>query len=334
MKKKLLLFLFVTICFSGISQNNYLDFDGVNDNVNVASSGNLLSGSSAITLSCKVYPKNLNPSFPTFSGFAGYRNESNFDFYIVQLSATQIEARFRNSSGTAYTVVYNGLVVNQWNHFFLVYNGSTLKIYKGAVEVASGAASGSVPASNTSTFKIGNVIFSTFNFYHKGYIDEVSLWNKALSPTEISAIITNNGEIASPDSEANLKVYYKFNQGIAYGANPGLTTLIDEKGAFDGTLSNFALSGNTSNWGSQDPLSTGSFDANTFVTYPNPASSQITFKSKTEINDIKISDLAGRKVLHFKASGLTSETLEISFLKQGIYFATINGSTTLKFSKR
>ncbi len=333
MKKQLLSLLFLTFTLNGFSQNNYLDFDGVNDNVNVANSGNLLSGSSAITMSCKVYPKNATPSFPAFNGFAGYRNESNFDFYLIQLTATQVEARFRNASGTAFTAVYNGLVLNQWNHLFLVYNGSTLKIYSGVTEVASVAASGTVPASNSSTFKIGNIQYSTFNFYHKGFIDEVSLWNKALTATEIAAIISNEGEINEPDAETNLKVYYKFNQGNPYGANPGLTTLIDEMGLQDGTLNNFALSGNISNWGSENLSSTNFNKATTFI-YPNPVLNSLQIKNDMDITDIQILDLRGRKILSQKLSGTNTTTVDVSHLSAGIYLAQVNRSQFIKFVKQ
>lgn len=125
MKKKILSLLFFVLISNGFSQNNYLDFDGVNDHVNVVGSDNLLANSASISMSCKIFPKNATPSFPAFNGFAGYRNESNFDFYLIQLTVTQVEARFRNSSGTDFTAVYNGLVLNQWNHLFLVYNGSS-----------------------------------------------------------------------------------------------------------------------------------------------------------------------------------------------------------------
>lgn len=333
MKKKLLSLLFLVLTSIGFSQNNYLDFDGINDFVNVANSGNLLSNSTAITMSCKVFPKNATPSFPSFNGFAGYRNESNFDFYLIQLTATQVEARFRNSSGTAFTALYNGLVLNQWNHLFLVYNGSTLKIYSGASEVASVAASGTVPASNSSTFKIGNVIFSTYNFYHKGYIDEVSLWNKALTASEIATIINNDGEINEPDAETNLKVYYKFNQGNAYGANSGLTTLIDEQGLQNGTLTNFALTGNTSNWGSED-LASNSFSKATAIIYPNPVLNSLQLTNYTEITDIEIVDIRGRKVLSQKVSGASTVNLDVSHLSAGIYLAQVNGNQFIKFIKQ
>ena len=333
MKQKLLFLLVFTFCNTCFSQNNYLDFDGVNDNVTVSGSENVLANATAITMSCKIYPKSTTSGFPNFNGFAGYRNETNFDFYLIQLSSSQVEARFRNSSGTAFTITYNGLVLNQWSHFFLVYNGSTLKLYNGTTEVGSVAASGAVPASNAATLKIGLVQFQTYNWYHNGYIDEVSLWNKGLSPAEISTIVANSGEIANPSAETNLKLYYKFNQGIPYGSNPGLTSLIDEKATANGTLANFALTGNSSNWGSAT-LTATSFDENKSVVYPNPTSSILNFSGISEIQNIKIIDLYGRIILDKNLEATQEPNIDVNQLQSGTYIAIINNDLKVKFLKK
>lgn len=331
MNKKLLVLLLTFTAYSGFSQNNYIDFDGVNDNISIADSGNLLASSSSISMSCKVFPKNANPSFPAFNGFAGYRNDSNFDFYIIQLSSTEVEARFRNSSGTEYTLTYSGLVLNQWNHFFLVYDGSYLSLFSGSDEVASIEASGSTPASNSSNFNIGNVKFSSYNFYHDGYIDEVSLWSKALSVTEIDNIIINNGEISSPTTQNNLEVYYKFDQGVAYGNNSGLTTLNDEMGSLNGTLNNFGLNGPTSNWGSEETMSTQNLNNSNFHLYPNPVSNTLNFSGLSEKINLQIVDIYGRTILSKKATD--PKSIDLSGISKGIYFAIVDDNQPLKFIK-
>lgn len=333
MTKKLLLILTIVSFNFAISQNNYLDFDGTNDNIEVTNSGNIVANATAITLSCKVYPKTTSSGFPLFDGFAGYRNETNFDFYIVQLSTSQVEARFRNSSGAAFTIAYNGLVLNQWNHFFLVYNGAALKLYSGTTEVGSIAASGSVPATNTFNLQIGLIKFQSYNWYHNGYIDEVSLWNKELLPTEISTIISNNGEIANPAAETNLKLYYKFNQGIPYGNNTGLTTLTDEKATANGTLFNFALTGNFSNWGSQI-LNNTAFTTYKNYAFPNPTSSILNFSGILNISTIKIIDFSGRIVQVNQFNSTQDSSIDVSLLKSGLYIAIINNDITIKFIKK
>lgn len=333
MTKKLLLLLIVMSFNFGFSQNNYLDFDGIDDNVTITNSGNTLAGATAISLSCKVFPKSTTTGFPNFNGIAGYRNESTFDFYLIQLSTTEIEARFRNSSGAAYTLSYTGLVPNQWNHLFLVFDGTMLKLYSGNTLVNSMAASGSVPTSNTSTFKIGIVQFQAYNWTHNGYIDEVSLWNKGLSAAEIGTIMTNNGEIANPSGETNLKLYYKFNQGVPYGNNTGLTTLIDEKATLNGTLNNFTLNGSTSNWGSQN-LNTNSFSISNNYIYPNPTSNMLNFSGFSEISNIKIIDLSGRTVINITMDSTQEPKIDVSQLTSGMYIAVLNETQKLKFTKK
>lgn len=329
-KKLLLALVMANITYA---QNNYLDFDGTNDNVTVANSGNMLAGATAITMSCKVYPKSTTTGFPLFDGFAGYRNETNFDFYLIQLSSTQLEARFRNSAGTAYSITYNGLTLNQWTQFFLVYDGSTLRLYSGATQVGSTPASGTVPASNTSTFKVGLVQFQTYNWYHNGYIDEVSLWNKGLSAAEIAAIMGNNGDIANPMAETNLKLYYKFNQGVPYGTNTGLTSVTDEMGVNTGTLNNFALVGNTSNWGSQQ-LGNDNWQTQAATIFPNPAADVLHFSGFDAIHSIALFDLSGRLVLEKAVSDTNGPSINVSSLQSGLYVAVINNSHPIKFLKK
>lgn len=333
MIKKLLFSALVLASFHGFAQDNYLDFDGIDDFVDVAGSENILANKNTITLSCKVYPKDTNPGFPAFNGIAGYRNESNFDFYLIQLSATTIEARFRNSAGTQYTILYDGLVLNQWNHLFFVYDGAKINLYSGNTLTNTLAASGSAPANNNSTLKIGLVQFQSYDWFHTGYIDEVSLWNKALNASDIAAIMANGSEeIANPNFENNLLLYYKFNQGVAYGTNTGLSTLNDENFAYDGQLNNFALTGNSSNWGGI-PLSTATFANQQFNVFPNPASATLAVQGKTAISSVRIFDIAGRLMQSQSADFTNRATVEIANLAGGVYFAEINGQSRIRFVK-
>lgn len=331
MTKKLLLFIAALVLNSVAAQNNYLDFDGIDDVVQTTNAtATVLANGSALTLSCKVYPTRVSSGFPDFNGFCGYRNESDFDFYLIQLSSTDVEARFRNSAGVAYTITYTGLTLNQWSQFFLVYNGSTLKLYNGTTEVGSVPAFGTVPSAPTGTLEIGRIVYQAFNWYHKGYIDEVSVWNKALQPADMSAIVSNAGEIATPASEANLKLYYKFNQGVAYGDNAGIMTLTDTMGAANGLLSGFALTGSSSNWGGQ-PLSNAQFDENHLAVFPNPAHDFISVGGVPELTSVEIYDTAGRNV--GKQIFEPGSVIDISKLSSGIYLLVLNHTNRMKFIK-
>ena len=60
----------------------------------------------------------------------------------------------------------------------------------------------------------------------------------------IETIYKTNNKITT----IRLMYYYKMNQGVANVNNTGITTLIDSKATANGTLFNFALTGNISNF--------------------------------------------------------------------------------------
>ena len=238
----LLCFILITISPS-FAQNNCFDFDGANDFINIPSASGLISGSSAISMSCWVYPTDPIGGWPNFDGFLGFRNESNADFYILQLNPTTVEGRFRNSSGTTYTLTQTGLINNTWQHFVLTYDGSNLTIYLNGVAGSSVPASGMITNSMVDFF-IGKLEFGATNFSLDGKIDEVGLWDKALSAIEINCMYAYG---INP-TDANLQLYYDFDHGIAGGTNTGITTLVDRMGNINGQVTGAALTGSFSNW--------------------------------------------------------------------------------------
>ena len=80
--------------------------------------------------------------------------------------------------------------------------------------------------------------------FTNGSLDEVRIWTRALEQSEIAANM--NYEVSSG---TGLLASYHFNQGIAGRSNSGITSLSDAtSNSFTGTLQNFALNGQTSNW--------------------------------------------------------------------------------------
>ena len=76
------------------------------------------------------------------------------------------------------------LPTNTWTHLSVTYNGSTLTLYRNGVAVATSTVSGTL-SPTTGTLQIGA---SQFGEYFKGLIDEVRIYNRALSATEIQTI--------------------------------------------------------------------------------------------------------------------------------------------------
>jgi hypothetical protein len=245
MKTKLLssLLLALMLSYSAFSQQNALDFDNTNDYVNVPAASALIAGSNQISLTMWVNPVNTSFTYPDYDGFGGFRNNTDADFYIIQLNSTGLEARFRSASGTAFDITTNTIQSGVWQHFVLTYDGDMFKLYQNGAFVSSIPANG-VITNQTIDLMMGGMLYGATNFYLKGQLDEVSLWNKALSLEEIQSIYS----CGINPSSANLLLYYKFDQGIAGGNNVGITSLTPTTGTLNGNLNNFELTGPISNF--------------------------------------------------------------------------------------
>lgn len=262
----LVILLSITAFPSQTMAQNVLDFDGTDDRLQVANASSYIANSN-LSMAFWVYPTNPSPNFPNFDGIAGFRNDANADFYLLHLSTTNVEARFRNSNGTSHNIVYSGIILNAWNHFAMTYDGTSLVLYHNGVVASSTAASGAI-TNTTAAFNIGFLPFSNTDFLLDGQMDDVCLYNKALTANEVSALYND----CSVDlSDTNLQLCYEFNQGIPGGNNTGISTATDSKGNINGFLSGFALVGASSNFvaGGKATASTISPVANCNYTSPS-----------------------------------------------------------------
>jgi hypothetical protein len=246
MKRLLLLYFnsfLILNTFSLVGQSNSFDFDGIDDFVGVTNASSFISTDTAMAISCWVYPTNSNAGWPDFDGFLGFRNDINADFYILQLNSTTVEARFRNSLGTNFDISQSGLTLNTWQHFIFTYNGTTLSLYLNGVLGTSIPANGNI--NNTAVnLNIGKVKFGISDFYFDGKIDDVGLWSKNLTASEVACIYAQGINPA----DTKLQLYYDFNQGVAGGTNTSVSTVIDRMNNTNGQLTGAALTGTSSNW--------------------------------------------------------------------------------------
>lgn len=242
-----LVFLIISLLLSNnlkSQTNQYLSFDGTNDWVSVPNASALVVNATAMSMTGWFFDNNLNYG----QGMMGFRTGTE-SFYLISLNNGQIEARFINSSNVTSQppIPTNTIIPNVWQHYAFVYTGTQTKFYLNGNLVGSANASGSLTLATT-PFAIGKSPLGSFNFYYNGNIDEVSLWKKALTQAEIQDIMQN--EINTANNPADLLLYYKFNQGVPAGNNTGISKLHTEINSplYDGDITNFALTGNTSNF--------------------------------------------------------------------------------------
>src|SRR5206468_3437394 len=159
---------------------NALYFDGIDDNLTVPDS-NSLDLSSSFTLSAWVNPVS------TFTDFRSILVK-NYKYYLYASVAGYCgdgSPLGGFSEVTNQTVCQpSPLPANAWTYLALSYNGSTLTLYRDGISVATSNATGALSAT-TGTLQIGA---NQFGEYFKGLIDEVRIYKRALTDTEIQAI--------------------------------------------------------------------------------------------------------------------------------------------------
>ena len=249
------LFLFITFLYinNGYGQSGAaLNFDGNNDRVVINNSINtILDPLNTITAEAWV-----NPTNAIFNGviIGNYHNSTNTEMQFL-LRRDYDTFTFWVNDGTGFKVVDSGLAsvtLNTWQHVAGVWDGSSLYIYiDGILKGTTTGVTGSSFASTTNSVVIGSNSYPE-NF--TGSIDEVRIWNRALNQCEIQN--NRNGEL--PSGQTGLLAYYQFNQGIASADNTAITSLTDSSGNnHNGTLTNFTLTGATSNWVNPGGITTG-----------------------------------------------------------------------------
>lgn len=94
--------------------------------------------------------------------------------------------------------------LSTWYHYVFVYDGTTAKIYKDGVLLGSQAKSWNTINDNN-LFRIGTSFAGAGSF--NGAIDDLKIYNYALSQTDITSLYTNNTILSSSDfSQNNLEV--------------------------------------------------------------------------------------------------------------------------------
>jgi hypothetical protein len=132
--------------------------------------------------------------------------------------------------------------LNVWTHVAVTYDApnNTLTLYKNGVQVAQNS---SEPAYVVEDIVLG--MYQNSNNFN-GSMDEVRIWNVALTQVQIQDNMN-----CSFLAKAGLVVNYTFDGGAATPNqnNTGITLVQDKSGNSNtGTLTNFTLSGTTSNW--------------------------------------------------------------------------------------
>ena len=222
---------------------NALDFDGVNDRVDCGNGATVSLPGTALTLEAWIYPTAWKAS--AFQGSIINKEGPNVGYMLRCGNNGQLSFALGNGSTIPECLSSTGaLSLNTWQHVAATYDGVTMRIFRDGVQIGSLANTASTTNSATQ-LTIGDYAVTPGSRVFQGKIDEVRIWGVALPQAVLAANM--NSEYCG--NEADLRAYYRFNQGLENANNAAVTTLTDiTANANTGTLVNFALNGTTSNW--------------------------------------------------------------------------------------
>ena len=136
----------------------------------------MLSGNSAFTASAWVNPADTTTAWKSIFGTTC----TGFD---VAVNGATIN--FGRNCGGPDGVFYTGptMRANEWAHIVAVFDGANIDVYKNGVKTTGGA----VTYSHGATTFIGGS-YSTSAELFLGKIDDVKIWNRALSAAEVASL--------------------------------------------------------------------------------------------------------------------------------------------------
>ena len=254
------------ICFTGVDLNNgdyftlatniapgaALDFDGVNDVVEITDPHNWAAANTSFTIELWINSSDADNTFRN-GFFTNYGGTNQIPYFMLGFNDTDVffDMRSTTSDEISSTAPENTVMDGNWHHIAGVRDASTSMQYfyiDGELVDSDPAVMGDIRFQSTLS------VMDHFDRYVDGQIDEIRVWSEARSCEEIKQY--KDCELTG--TETNLESYYQFNQGIAGGVNSGETTLEDKTANNrDGTLTGFTLSGTASNWITPGGVTTG-----------------------------------------------------------------------------
>jgi hypothetical protein len=156
-----------------------VSFDGVDDYIATGYFANLSTWTVAVWVQSPAAPAGNPASGPV-------HRDANF-----QLNWNHPEATFRGAAGVQvggvwYAASFGSLAANTWYHLGATYDGETLRAYRNGVLITANTAPSGPPDSESLPLEFGR--HAGAPQYFRGTIDEVRIYNRALSDLEIAAL--------------------------------------------------------------------------------------------------------------------------------------------------
>lgn len=193
--------------------NGALDFDGTSDKVNV---GPVIAAGSQITIAAWVKADSFLPFSSDNRILSKALGSGEQDHYWMLSTITNngdVRLRFRLKTNGVTTTLKGSseaLATGQWYHVAAVYDGTEMKLYKNAnLDIATISKSGNIDNGSNVDLLIG----SNYSDYAEwdGLIDDVRVYNTALTQSEIQDIMNNINPLPGDSGECYRDLAADFN---------------------------------------------------------------------------------------------------------------------------
>ena len=229
-----------------LGKGTHLNFDGVNDYCK-GTFNNLPGSNTARTIEMMIKTDQT-----TTASLLTYGYDPDTDFKIRMAGGT-----LQVGQGSTYLLSTANVNDNVWHHLAVVFDGTTLKIYIDGVEKGSVGRTLSTFTSSGAVINLGAYAdpnSADYLYFYKGDLDELRIWNKALTVSEINA--HRLCEYLSP-YPTELVLYHKLNYGWHAADNKSInikSTVPGTASLYDLAMNNFAKTGTTSNFLAGSPI--------------------------------------------------------------------------------
>lgn len=221
-----------TLNTTGGKYGSAYEFDGVDDEIEINDDANLDILSNRMSYGGWVNLDKLGSNI----GVMDKRNAGQGQYNLIILTSSQFACRIWNATSNINQVNTFSVPINTWTHLFCVYNGTDIIGYANGNKISSSIHTGNIP-DGTANNQIG-VAYANNPF--NGSIDEVRIWNKALTQTEIQAEMNSSNPVKG-DGLVSSWSFEQNNATHTMDTNNLVEGIIEEGVRFEGVNDRIAI---------------------------------------------------------------------------------------------
>jgi len=326
--------------------NKAYSFDGINNNILVQHSNSFnFQANNMFSISCWLNTQNLNNLNCIIIDKQQSLGNSQLGWNVGIETNSMFNLYLHNGVGGLYSSNYGLVNINEWANLLYTWDNGVSNVYLNGQFIGTSNINDQV-GDNSESLIIGNNDFGSFGF--NGFIDDIGIWNRALTADEVLALyngcnvapLTVSGNVIPTQFTQETYTYPNtagstYNWTVTNGVivNGQGTNSIDVMWANTGIGSVSVVETNATNC-SGDVVT---YDvvviptnveelSNQLILYPNPATTELNLQTTTELigSDLIIFDALGKQI-HKQQILSTNTIINTSSFAAGNYMVKIVG---------